>query len=274
MAGAACRERVGSLPTVMDGPGLSALAPVWVEVLEHEGVASRVHSALWLDEHRESPEASDGDALVRRVRDGVRLLDLATEKGWSAHSQVQTWLHRTAFRLIVPHLDDVGAWHQARETGVPDAQIAQLSGTLPEVIALALDGWQAVRGGAFDETKAIEAHRRWLAGGSRAEVAAVLGIAAQRLIRQLNTGENELLPRRLTTADLRARFGWIPSATSLYRSKGVLPPADGRDGQRDWWWDPTIQAWEQDVGLSWCGDCHHAFVSPIGLREHCTRMHG
>ncbi|WP_338752275.1 hypothetical protein [Janibacter alittae] len=259
---------------MIDGPGLSALAPVWVEALEHEGVASRVHLALWLDEHRESPEASDVDALVRRVRDGVRLVDLATEKGWTAHSQVQAWLHRTAFRLIVPHLENVGAWHQARQTGVPDVEIGQLSGTLPEVVALALDGWQAVRSGAFNETKALEAHRRWCAGGSRAEVAGVLGIAAQRLNRQLNTGESQLLPRRLTTTGLRARFGWTPSAVSLYRSKGVLPLADGRDGQRDWWWEPTIEAWEQTAGLSWCEDCHHAFVSPTGLREHCTRVHG
>lgn len=220
---------------------------------------------------REPRPSQDIDALVRRVRGQARLVDLAAERG-VAHSQMQDMLHRAALQLIVPLLDDVAAWRQARRTGVSDVSIAQLSATLPEVVTLALDGWPS-GSDAVDEARVIEAHRCWRAGGSRADVAAVLGIPAGRLIRQLNSGESELLPRRLSSADLRQRYGWTPSATGLYRRKGVLPDADGRDGGRDWWWQETIEAWEQQRELLWCGDCHHAFISPSGLNEHRTRMH-
>lgn len=94
------------------------------------------------------------------------------------------------------------------------------------------------------------------------------------MVRLLRSGASVLLPYRLTTVELRKRYGWTPSAAGLYRRKGVLPPPDGRDGARDWWWETTIDAWERDRDLQWCEECRHAFVSLIGLREHRTRMHG
>ncbi|WP_277454094.1 hypothetical protein [Janibacter sp. DB-40] len=182
-------------------------------------------------------------------------------------------LHRAALRLIIPHLDDVAAWRRARKTGVSDEAIARLSDTLPEVVTLALDGWPAPGDPGLDESRVVAAHRCWRAGGSRAEVAAALGIPADRLIRQLKSGESDLLPHRLTTSDLRKRYGWSPSATGLYRRKGVLPPTDGRDGTRGWWWQESIDSWGRQRELLWCDACHHAFISPSGLGEHRTRMH-
>lgn len=117
------------------------------------------------------------------------------------------------------------------------------------------------------------AHRRWLAGATRRDVAEALGLTEQVLAGQLRTGETVLVPRRLTSADLRERFGWTRSAVSLYRRKGVLPSPDGRDGQRHWWWQATIDDWERDRDLYWCAECHHAFVAEVGLREHVTRVH-
>lgn len=255
-----------------DEPDLSALASVWASALVRQGLTSRVHVALWLDEHRESPARKDVGALVRRMSGRDRLVDLAAEHGM-AHSQMQDVLHRTALRLIVPHLDDIAAWDQARRTSITDTAIAELSDTLPQVVALALDGWPSASKAVVDEMRVVEAHRCWRAGGSRADVAAVLGIPADRLIRQLKSGESELLPHRLTSYDLGKRYGWTPSATGMYRRKGVLTPPDGRDGSRDWWWEPAIEAWERESELHWCGFCHHAFISPIGLRAHRTRVH-
>lgn len=256
-----------------NGPDLTALAPVWAKALKYEGIQSPVQMDLWLDSHRGPANPDNVEAVVRRARGQARLVDLASERGVS-HSQVQDMLHRTALHLIVPHLGDVAAWARARSTGVADAGIAELSCTFPEVVALALDGWPNTRAVHVDGTKVIEAHRCWLAGGSRADVAAVLGLSAARLIRQLRSGESELLPRRLTSADLRERYGWPQPTLSLYRRKGLLPPADGKDGSREWWWPATIGAWECAIELHWCYRCSHAFLSAVGLRKHTTTSHG
>ncbi|MCT1618380.1 hypothetical protein [Janibacter hoylei] len=150
--------------------------------------------------------------------------------------------------------------------------IAALSGTLPQVVALALDGWPDVAGP--DGEAVATAHRLWLQGASREEVAAALGIPADRLVRQLRSGESVLEPRRLVTRDLRERFGWSLSAQSLYRRSGVVPPPDGREGPRHWWWAATIDDWAAQVELHWCQSCRHAFITSGGLKEHRTRVHG
>ncbi len=155
-----------------------------------------------------------------------------------------------------------------------DDVIAELSGTTPTVASLALDGWPRSRAKHASPESVVEAHCCWRAGGSRAEVAQALGVPLERLVKQLHTGESELLPRRLMSTDLRERFGWASSSTvSLYRRKGRLPAPDGRDGQRDWWWETTIDAWETEHELSWCRPCSHAFVTKVGLKEHRTRVH-
>lgn len=126
---------------------------------------------------------------------------------------------------------------------------------------------------ALDDEAIAEAYRRWQAGAPRAKVASVLGIPPRRLINQLQAGVTVLQPRRLVARDLRERFGWTRSAQSLYRRKGLLPAADGVDGARFWWWETTINQWERQSELHWCRECHHAFISPIGLKEHGTLVH-
>lgn len=180
----------------------------------------------------------------------------------------------TALQLISPHLADLPRWAQARAAGVEDEAIAELSGTTAVVVSLALDGWPSRQERPVEDGRLVEALLCWRDGGSRADVAAVLGIPAPRLVKQLRSGESVLIPRRLTSTDLRERYGWTSSAVAIYRRKGVLPVPDGQDGQRDWWWESTIEAWEKTRDLVWCQKCRHAFVSPIGSKEHCTRVHG
>lgn len=161
---------------------------------------------------------------------------------------------------------------QARSSGLGDEAIADLPGTMACVVALALDGWPD--SGLPDTGDAVEALRRRRAGESVSEVAAALGVPVARLRRQLVEGHSELTPRRLIPSDLRARYGWTPSAISLYRRKGALPAADGLEGSRAWWWEATIDSWENARKFHWCRECAHAFVAAAWLKEHRTRVHG
>lgn len=209
--------------------------------------------------------------LERWAAGQARITDLARELE-VPHSRVQAQLTDTALRLIAPHLEDLPRWVRARGSGVGDASIAELSGTSAIVVVLALDGWTATAGP--DDEAIAEAYRRWRAGAPRAEVARALGIPLPRLTKQLRSGEGVLEPRRLVARDLRARFGWTTSAQSLYVRKGLLPTADGVDGTSRWWWESTIDGWEQVAELHWCRRCRHAFISVVGLKEHRTRLHG
>lgn len=236
------------------------------------GVDSSVSVELWRDAHLDPPAAERVDMLERWASGDSRIVELARELD-VPHSRVQTMLTNTVLQLIASHLEDLPRWVQARAAGVEDDVIAELSCVTPTVVSLALDGWPRARAKHASPQSAVEAHRCWRAGGSRAEVAQALGIRVERLIKQLRSGESGLLPHRLMSTDLRERFGWTPSAVSLYRRKGVLPAPGGRDGQRDWWWEASIDEWEAERELWWCGPCRHAFVTPIGLEEHRTRMH-
>lgn len=208
--------------------------------------------------------------LQRWATGSVRVTDLARDLG-VAHSRVQHLLTRTALKMFLPCLEDLPRWSQARRNGLTDEAIAQLSGTSSTVVTLALDGWPKTPRVRADEV--VAAHQLWREGAPRAEVAQALGMPLTLLRKQLLAGESGLWPHRLTTAGLRERYGWTPSAVSLYRTKDILPPADGVEGKRSWWWETTIDHWEQQRELYWCRHCLHAFVSPIGLREHRTRVH-
>ncbi|CAM4155716.1 hypothetical protein [Janibacter anophelis] len=188
------------------------------------------------------------------------------------HSRVQNELTATALALIAAHLEDLPRWVQARSSGLGDEAIADLSGTMACVVALALDGWPV--SGLPDIGDAVKALRRWSAGEPVSQVAGALGVPVARLRRQLVEGHSELTPRRLTTSDLGARYGWTPSAISQYRRKGTLPAVDGLEGSRAWWWEATIDSWENARELHWCRECEHAFVAVSGLKEHSTRIHG
>lgn len=259
-----------SLHSVQNGADLSALAPVWAEALRREGLTSPVHVALWLDEHRASPPQKHVGMLLRRMRGKARIVDLSAELG-VAHSQVQGLLYSTAMRLIVPHLDDVAAWARARQTGVGDEAVAQLSGTYPEVVALALDGWPA-RDQPVGESQVVEAYSRWMGGATLAEVAVVLGMTPTRLRQSLADGSSTL-PRRLYISDVRDLFGWNHSTVSRHRRAGLLPPADGQDGTRCWWWESTIDQWAADREMHPCPSCGARYLTMTGLRGHLTQQH-
>lgn len=252
---------------------VNALAPIWQRELEREGLtgpsmAARV--AVWLATHPEDPSPERVEMLTRRVR-GQTTVGVLAREYQVAHSRVQAWLRDTSLRLIVPRLDDVAAWTQARTGGIADEAIAVLSGTRAEVVALALDGWPPSR--AATEDAIVEASRLWRAGAPRTSVAQALGVGRERLVQQLRTGESVLTPRRLYRADLITKFGWDPSSVGRYRRQGILPVADGRDGNRSWWWEPTITRWEARQNLLWCPSCQRSFVGKRGLNTHNTKCH-
>lgn len=255
-----------------DLPELELLAPTWVDELRRQGVSTSAELALWRDDHTVPPALERVEMMRRWARGEARIVDLGRELG-VAHSRVQHLLTDTVLQLIAPHLEDIPRWHRARAAGLGSGSVASLSATYPEVVDLALDGWPQRRRQAASDAQVAEAHRRWLAGAARDNVAEALGLSEQKLTAQLRTGETVLVPRRLTSADLRDRFGWTPSAASLYRRKGVLPPPDGRDGLRQWWWQMTIDDWEDGQVLHWCRTCRHAFIAHVGLKEHTTRVH-
>ena len=134
------------------------------------------------------------------------------------------------------------AWARARTTGVPDGSIAALSGVLPEVVTLALDGWPPRGHRRTDEAAVISAYERWTAGEPLPAVAQTLGITPTRLRHDLATG-SAALPPRLSTADTSRRFGWDPSTGYRSYQVGLLPDPDGREGTRPWWWEHTIEGW-------------------------------
>lgn len=252
-----------------DGLDLDALAPVWVQALQREGLTSPARVALWVDDH--GPPASDHVVMVvRRVRGEVGVTALAAE-GNVPHSRVQAILRRTTMELIVPRLRDIAAWARARANGFSDDAIADLSQVQPEVVALALDGWPS-RDRPLSDDRVVQAYGQWMSGAPLGEVATILGRSPGRLQRELANGTSSL-PQRLQTADLVARFGWHPSTVTRHRRGGKLPFPDGQDGARYWWWSSTIEEWAAGVEFHLCSGCHRPFLSRRGLRGHVTREH-
>lgn len=255
-----------------DPPGLQHLAPVWVNELRRQGVDSDRTLALWRDDHLEPPPPDRIAMLQRWARGETRIVDLTRDEGIT-HSRVQAMLKDAALRLIAPHLEDLPRWEQARSTGVSPEVIAHLSNTVPEVVDLALDGWPARRNWTTSGDDVAEAHRRWRAGASLLDVAEALGVSEYALTQTLRSGESALTPRRLETADLRSRFGWTPSAVSLYRRRRVLPAPDGHEKKSAWWWESTLDSWAAERDLLWCQQCRRAFMSRRGLTGHRTQVH-
>lgn len=251
-------------------PDLSALAPVWVEALKREGLTSPVRVALWLDEHHGAPSAERVDMVLRRMRGEAGVMDLAAEQA-VPHSRIQTMLRRTGMRLILPHLEEIAAWARAREGGLGDGAIAELAGTRPEVVSLALDGWPS-RGRPLSDTQVVEAYTRWVSGAPMAEVANLLGSTPDRLRGDLADGRSSL-PPRLQSRDLVARFGWNAATVTRNRQTGALPPPDGRDGLAYWWWTSTIDQWTRDREMHSCPSCSIVYPTETGLRGHLTRVH-
>lgn len=251
-------------------PDLSALAPVWVDSLERNGLTSPARVALWLDDHREPPSQERVDMVVRRMRGKVGVVEMAVEEG-VPHSRIQAMLRQTAMELIVPRLEELAAWARARSGGVSDESIADLSGTEAEVLTLALDGWPA-RDRPSSEARVVEAYSLWTEGAHSREVATVLGTTPRRLRRDLADGTSSL-PRRLEARDLADRFGWNHATVTRYRVDGLLPTPDGRDGVAYWWWAATIDHWAQDTGMHSCPSCRSRYLTETGLRGHVTREH-
>lgn len=111
-----------------------------------------------------------------------------------------------------------------------------------------------------------DVERLWLAGVSRADIAISSGLgpkALARLVRQL--------PPRLTSGAVTARFGWSPDNIFQKVSRGTFPAEDGRDGQLQWWWASTVDAWERGRQLVQCPHCP-ARVERLGahLKAHPT----
>ena len=164
------------------------------------------------------------------------------------------------------------AWARARTTGVPDGSIAALSGVLPEVVTLALDGWPPRRIRRTDEAAVISAYERWTAGEPLPAVAQTLGITPTRLRHDLATG-SAAPPPRLSTADISHRFGWDPSTGYRSYQVGLLPAPDGREGTRPWWWEHTIEGWAAHRDMHPCPACEVIYPTSTGLRGHLTREH-
>ncbi|MGW3548954.1 helix-turn-helix domain-containing protein [Janibacter hoylei] len=164
------------------------------------------------------------------------------------------------------------AWARARTTGVPDGSIAALSGVLPEVVTLALDGWPPRRSRHSDEAAVISAYERWTAGEPLPAVARTLGITPTQLRRDLTRGSASL-PRRLTATDIARRFGWNPSTAHRSHQAGLLPPPDGNEDSGAWWWEHTIEGWAAHRDMHPCPACEVIYPTSTGLRGHLTREH-
>lgn len=255
--------------SVDDEPDLAALAPVWTEAIEREGLTSRARVALWLEEHAQPP-GERVEMLARRLRGEVRVTALAAEEG-VPHSRIQALLRQTALRLIVPHLEDIAAWNRARASGVSDEVIADLASTSPEVVALALDGWPP-RDQPASRRQVVSAYEAWVRGAPLSEVATLLGTRPGRLKADLTHGASSL-PSRMQTKDLADQFGWNAATVTRHRQEGVLPPPDGQDGPAFWWWKSTIDQWAADRGLHPCASCPALYTTATGLRGHVTREH-
>lgn len=257
------------MQTVDDEADLSALAPLWRESLERLGLTSRARVALWLEDHPE-PRQKQVTMLARRTRSEAGVMALAAEEG-VPHSRVQALLRQTALRLIVPHLEDIASWNRARAGGVSDETIADLAGTSPEIVALALGGWPT-RDQPASREQVVSAYEAWVTGAPLSEVANLLGALPGQLKADLTDGTSSL-PSRLHTKDLADRFGWNVTTVTRHRQEGVLPPPDGQDGPAYWWWKSTIDQWEGARELHSCAWCPAVYVTATGLRGHTTREH-
>lgn len=246
-----------------------SLAPVWVGLLQSLDITTVADLQLW----RERVQPPSPDAVETLTQWGTRrqrIGELAAERNVT-HSAVQSLLTDTMLRLLAPVVEDVDRWDQARRSGISDESIAALAGIPPVVVTLALDGWPS--SSSSPPERVIAAHAAWAQGAPRHEVAAALGVPPERLIRGLINGDYVLTPARLTSVDLRSRFGWTPSAIALYRRKRWLPTPDGRDGTIWWWWQSTIDRWQAGRTLHWCDQCGQAFMATKGLAGHLTQVH-
>lgn len=232
------------------------------------GLTSSVRVALWIDEHDELPAPDRVEMVIRRMRGEAGVMELAAEQG-VPHSRVQNLLRRTALRLIVPHLDDIATWRQARASGVPDEVIADLASTQPEIVSLALDGWPS-RDRRASSSQVITAYTAWVGGAPLTEVAGILKTTPARLRKDLVNGTSSL-PRRLHTADVAVRFGWSKSTVIRHRRRGLLPPPDGIDGLANWWWGTTIETWMARREMHACPSCGGIYLTDNGLKGHITR---
>ena len=69
--------------------------------------------------------------------------------------RVQSRLTETTLRLIAPHLEDLSRWARARSAGISKMDIAALSGTLPQVVALALGSASRIIRGLNGRLRAV-----------------------------------------------------------------------------------------------------------------------
>lgn len=114
-------------------------------------------------------------------------------------------------------------------------------------------------------TAAHQARRMWEQGHALARIGAETQLSTIQLSEVLRDS-----PARWRSAQVTNHLGWSPDNINAKLRHHTMPPPDGVDGRRRWWWPRTILDWESHAGLVTCPDCG----ARVKLLPQHQRVHG
>lgn len=104
----------------------------------------------------------------------------------------------------------------------------------------------------------------WLDGRSLPEIRKALSLSEAAA-----TGLAKDAPPRWQGRQIASHFGWSPENHRLRLARGHFPTPDGRDGQSDWWWPPTVTDWAEEQGFIRCPVCRAQVIKlPQHMKAH------
>ena len=211
--------------------------------------------------------------LVLRLITRRSATSLATRAGMP-RGEVERQSVRLAVHLItqVPYQVQQ-QWEQARRTGSTDLVIAARDKVGATLVRLVVDGIPPpVPGGRVNP---YLLHELWNEGLPVPAIARRVGRStAQTRTEIAQAGDS--LPRRLTSQQIAARFGWTRTNVRGLRHHPHFPEPDGHPkgattGKGTWWWAATIDQWEAGVRLRRCRVCG-ARVQRLGTHQTKHRL--
>lgn len=217
---------------------------------------------------RAASSPTSEQAVERRAL-GEKVADIATDLSSSA-GRIRHVTTVGVPRLLTPWLQHVPTWRLGRERGYSAVELGSLYGVPAHLISLALDGWPS-RSSELPEAEVIEL---WRAGHEVPDIAQLLYVSEAALRGWIRSGDIELTPERLTSAQIVARYGWSHNTIKMYRGRKAMPPPDSAPSKRGvWWWEDTILRMERDVLVHHCTECGARFDNSRGLTNHCSHIH-
>lgn len=152
-------------------------------------------------------------------------------------------------RTVEPEV--VTAWEDTTSDDRVDlARRSRVSATL---VRLILDGFPPVHPHAIPPARAARVKDLWRAGAPW-DLIAELTEVAERAPSRPESGL-ALRPERWSPAQAGGFLGW--SSGRIYQHPRDLPPPDGSDGDRVWWWSTTIERWAESLNA--CPTCDGRF---------------